>query len=158
MWEVDGEKLAVGERSIVIDWEMVGIGIALLELLYCYGLISQLISGSGPQDVAQYLISHASDSDRLKHERTLVEEYYACLTGSPKYWTTATTSEVCSEKYSWEDCWRDYIEGGSERWVWLLALLSGMCPDPMVQYFQDQLASFIISHNITPASIGMPRV
>ena len=58
---------------------------------------------------------------------------------------------------SWEQCWREYVSGGVERWVWLLALLASMCPPAMTQYFQDQLAAFVRDHGVGPESIGMPR-
>jgi len=60
--------------------------------------------------------------------------------------------------YTWEECWDEYIAGGCERWVWLLALISGMCPDALTQYFHDQLAAFMTDHKVSAESIGMPRV
>lgn len=115
-------------KSVLLDWEVVGVG-------------------SGPQDLAQYLISHMEPSVRRSCERELVETYYKEL---------IVGDQVAD--YSFEECWSDYRHGGLERWVWLLALLSTMCPDSMNQYFQDQVAAFMLDHNITPENIGMPRV
>ena len=119
-------------RSMFIDWEMVGLG-------------------SGPQDVAQYLISHTTPVLRKTEEERLVREYYHTL-------TEETQGRVNSETYTFEQCWADYKSGGSERWVWLLAVLSSMCPDKMNQYFHDQFLAFLQDHEITVDTIGMPRV
>jgi hypothetical protein len=45
-----------------------------------------------------------------------------------------------------------------ERWVWLLALLTGLRPENMVQYYQDKLAGFIIDLEISPDNISMPSI
>jgi thiamine kinase-like enzyme len=114
-------------RLVFLDFENVGIG-------------------SGPQDCAQFLISHMNPLVRAECEKNLMKSYYEELT------------QGVNLGYSWEQCWSDYISGGAERWIWLLCILSTMCPDNMVQYFHDQTASFIKDHNITPKTIGMPRV
>ena len=89
---------------------------------------------------------------RREVEHKLVEKYYAELTGG-KYENGPTSSN-----YTWEMCWREYIHGGAERWVWLLAFLATLCPDKMTQYFHDQLLAFMLDHNITAENVGMPRV
>jgi len=115
----------------VLDWEVVGIG-------------------SGPQDIAQYLISHMNPKERLQYEDELISLYYN------------TFIVHCDEKfksvYSLDKCKEDFVMGGVCRWVWFLAILSVMCPDQMVQYFHDQVLAFMIDHNITPDNIAMPRV
>jgi hypothetical protein len=118
-----------GDHVVLLDFEVVGIG-------------------SGPQDLSQFLISHMAPEQRRGCEERLVREYYRVL----------TSSGVDAAQYPWDECWADYVSGGSERWVWLLGLLTGMCPANMVQYWHDQLLAFIQDHQITPASIGMPRV
>lgn len=140
MWRAgkDGQS----GHPLLLDWEVVGFG-------------------SGPQDIAQFLISHASPADRRAHEDRLVREYYACLTGAaPQYWAghRGEAKFVDAVEYPWEQCWADYVSGGTERWVWLFAYLTGLCPDAMNQYFHDQLAAFVEDHGVTPESIGMPRV
>lgn len=132
MW-VWGDDLAARSdgKSVLLDWEMVGVG-------------------SGPQDLAQYLISHMDPVLRRDHEHDLVTAYYQELVAT-------TTGEAIAAEYSFADCWKDY-QSGLERWVWLLAVLSTMCPDNMIQYFQNQVAAFIHDHNIGPDTIGMPRV
>eukprot|EP01034_Spumella_vulgaris_P024503 gene24503-30857_t len=131
-WGADGKE---GE-PVILDWEVVGLG-------------------SGPQDLAQYLISHASPADRRAHEEALVRDYYSVL-------TTAAEGEdrkvVDAAQYTFEQCWKDYVSGGTERWVWLFAYLTGLCPDNMNQYFHDQLSAFMVDHGVTPENIGMPRV
>jgi len=115
-------------RIVFLDWEAVGVG-------------------SGPQDCAQFLISHMNPHVRAECEEKLMKGYYEEL-----------TLDVDLGCYSWEQCWKDYVDGGAERWIWLLCILSSMCPNNMVQYFHDQTAAFIKHHKITPSSIGMPRV
>lgn len=119
----------------LLDWEVIGVG-------------------SGPQDIAQFLISHMDAPTRKQHEHELIQYYYDAL-------IQAGGGKVCDMKgktYSLADCKEEYIRGGSERWIWLLALISNMCPDSMVQYFHDQLTSFIRMHGVTASSIGQPRV
>lgn len=115
---------------VLLDWEVVGLG-------------------SGAQDVGQYVISHMSPPTRRECEEPLMRLYYSQLVS---YGTVST------EEYPWEKCWGEYVAGGTERWVWLLALLSQMCPDPMVQYFHDQVEAFVQDHNVTAATVGMPRL
>lgn len=117
----------VANRLILLDWEVIGFG-------------------NGPQDLAQYVISHMAPSVRKACEEGLVRDYYATLTAG------GVTG------YTWEECWSDYKRGGSERWMWLMGLLSQLCPPVMNQFFQDQVAAFLHDHNITPENIGMPRV
>lgn len=125
---------------VLLDFEVVGLG-------------------SGAQDLAQYLISHACAADRRAHEEELLQDYYAHLTGTGSCANTGSgNSFVNPAEYSYEQCKKDYVEGGVCRWVWLLALLSGMCPDPLTQYFHDQVLDFLVDHNVTPENIAMPRV
>jgi hypothetical protein len=115
---------------ILLDWEVVGIG-------------------SGPQDLAQYLISHMNYKTREGCERALLRRYWDEL------------KEKGGEKlsnYTFENCNKDYIDGGIGRWVWLLSLLTSICPDNITQYFHDQVLHFINTHEITPENIVMPRV
>jgi hypothetical protein len=86
---------------------------------------------------------------RRQGERARVEAYHAAL---------ARASPAAAAEYSREDAWRDYVWGGAERWVWLLALLSGLCAPPAVQYFHDQLLAFCEDHGVTAEAVGMPRV
>ncbi len=124
-------------RSLLLDWEMVALG-------------------SGPQDVGQYLISHMNPATRREEEESLVRGYYHLL-----------TAEECDDEqmkgkpvldYTFEDCWRDYVFGGAERWLWFVPFLAVYGSDPMTQYFQDQTAAFLKDHHVTPDNIGMPRV
>eukprot|EP01033_Poteriospumella_lacustris_P012888 gene12888-9219_t len=124
------EGAAVRGTSVFVDWQVVGIG-------------------SGPQDMAQYIISHTSPTDRRLIERELVLAYHKEL----------TTGEGLPEDlraYSFEQCWKDYVRGGTQRWVWLFCLITSICPAIVSQYFHDQLAAFLEDHGVTPENIGMP--
>lgn len=116
-------------RLVLLDFEVVGIG-------------------SGPQDLSQFLISHMAPAVRRKCEASLVREYYDAL----------VQNGIDRSSYSWDACWHEYKMGGFERWVWLLALLTTMCPADMVQYWHDQMLAYMQDHSITPDNIGMPRV
>ncbi|KAI9224609.1 kinase-like domain-containing protein [Blastocladiella britannica] len=116
-------------RLVLLDFEVVGVG-------------------SGPQDVGQFVVSHMSPLDRRAAEQKLVRGYYdAVINGG-----------VDPVTFPWSECWREYGLGGTERWVWLLSLLTTMCPANMVQFFHDQVLAFMVDHGISAENIGMPRV
>jgi hypothetical protein len=123
-------------RLVLIDWEVVGVG-------------------SGPQDLAQYLISHTPPEERRATELGLVREYYAALLGD----LASRDGGSCID-YPWEECWKDYVTGGVGRWVWLLVYIACMptVPAEAVQYFHDQLLAFVSDHAVNPATVSMPRV
>ena len=116
------------DRLFILDWEVVGVG-------------------SGPQDLGQFVISHTDPKERRLYEHKVVRNYYDALIECNK-----------SVTYSYEECFAEYVKGGAERWVWLLALLSTMCPANMNNYFQAQVKEFLIDHHIDASNIGMPRV
>jgi hypothetical protein len=118
-------------RVALLDWEAVRLG------------------AGGAQELGQYVISHMAPAARRAGERARVEAYHAAL---------ARASARAAAEYSAEEAWRDYVWGGAERWVWLLALLAGLCEAPAVQYFHDQLLAFCEDHGVTPEAVGMPRV
>lgn len=119
---------------VLLDWEVVGLG-------------------SGSQDLGQYFISHMTPRERRDCEEHMLRLYYSqLLSYGSVSWLKG------KNKYTWEQCWDEYVSGGAERWVFLLAVLSATSPDDMVQYFHDQLKSFVSDHEVTPESIGMPRL
>jgi thiamine kinase-like enzyme len=124
MWKPSTSQL------YILDWEMVGVG-------------------NGPQEISQYLISHANPAYRREHEDHFIKVYYDALIAGGK---------LTSDDFSIEQCKQEYVNGGVARWVWFLALLAIICPDPMVQYFHDQVLAFIVDHHINPENIEMPRV
>lgn len=128
MWK-SGNGGDVADSLVLLDWEAVG-------------------AGSGPQDLAQYVISHMYPAERRAWESDLLAAYHESL----------VAGGVNGEEYTLEKCRADYVAGGVGRWVWLLALLTSMCPDDWVQFFHDQLAAFIEDHGVTPENIVMPRV
>ncbi|KAJ3408982.1 hypothetical protein HDU80_003638 [Chytriomyces hyalinus] len=128
MWKFgkDGED---EDSLIILDWEVVGFG-------------------SGPQDCAQYLISHMYPHEQRMWEGELIQAYHSML----------VQSGVDQSTYPLDHCKKDFVSGGIARWVWLFAHLAAKCPDDWVKYFHDQLAAFIEDHHITPDNIEMPRV
>lgn len=123
------------DSVVLLDWENVGIG-------------------SGPQDLAQYMISHTNKTIRKKLETELLGEYYEILTTTPKY-------KVSTTEFPYEMCQREFIFGGAERWIWLLAVIMNMqMPDVAKQFFHDIVSAFLDDYKdvITLETIGMPRL
>jgi hypothetical protein len=114
---------------ILLDWPMAGLG-------------------SGPQDLAQYLISHVPQHERQVMEPELLTLYHQVL---QQYERVPST-------YTYEQCYLDYQQGGIGRWLWLLSLLTSMCPDSVMKYFHDQVLGFIVDHQFTAENIPMMRV
>lgn len=118
-----------GHHLVLLDWEVVGIG-------------------CGAQDLGQLFISHVDPAKRREVEHIAVRKYYDDL----------IALGVPASDYSWEKCWSDYVAGGIERWIWLIALMSnGFVPDKMMVYFNAQFGEFARDHGVTPENVGMPR-
>lgn len=115
---------------VLVDWQVVGLG-------------------SGPQDIAQFLISHMTPCERRACEDRLLRAYYEEL---------VSVKASIAETYSYEDCKRDYVAGGIGRWVWLLMVITVVCPPSMTKYFHDQTLAFALDNGVTPESVPMPRV
>ena len=125
-------------RLVLIDWEMVGVG-------------------SGPQDIAQYAISHMAPAARRAAELRLVRAYHDALTDA----LAGAGAGAGGPGLSWEECWAEYVAGGVGKWVWLLSYIAspGMgVPAAAVRYFQGQLLAFAADHGVTPDNVPMPRV
>jgi len=135
-----GSEAGVGSAPggpVMLDFELVGLG-------------------NGPQDLAQYLISHMEPAARRVHEEALLQDYYAHLTGTGEACTG--TKHVDPATYSYAQCKEDFVAGGTGRWLWFMPVLDSMCPDKMTQYFHDQTAAFLKDHGVTPENVPMPRV
>ena len=105
--------------------------------------------GSGPQDLAQFMISHMVPAERRACERQLLHEYADSLVAAAPAPAAAAAYEAVA---------REYAAGGAERWVWLLALLAGLCPLDMLAFWAAQLDAFCEDWGITTETVGMPRV
>ena len=119
------------EEVLLVDWEAVGLG-------------------SGPQELGQFMISHAQPELRASIEKDAVAAYYAELKAlNPLIGMT------------FEQCWNEYIMGGLGRWLFFLPF-DGFSDDKQgqknSQFFADQVLAFIKDHGVTPDSIPMPRV
>ena len=110
----------------LVDFEMVGVG-------------------SGPQELAQYLISNMEPAVRRKCESTLIREYYDEL----------LLNGVIN--YSWEECWREYQIGGVGRWLWFLCYFSSSNMTGYFDFFQAQVLAFMQDHKLQPEDIGQLR-
>lgn len=113
---------APGQASLImLDWE-------------------QLHIGNGAREVAQALISHASPALRREVEDAMIDEYHKVL--------VEAVGEPASE-YTREACYEEYVYHGAGWWMTLLLTLSSMCPPPWVQYFHDQVHTFLADHKVT---------
>jgi hypothetical protein len=136
---VNGGNNGDGENSqgmsLFLDWEMVAVG-------------------SGPQDLAQYFISHIPGEKRREMEDILLHEYYQALTSNE----SIGGKFVNPENYSYEEMLNEFAHGGAEKWIWLITVCAEVFNDQMLQYFQDQMADFFKDHGLNEHNIGMPRV
>lgn len=108
-----------GPKIYLLDWSEVGVFCPFTEL-------------------AQFIISHATIDLRRKHEKQLFRAYYERLA-------------VPADVFPFEDCWERYKAGGIERWMQMLVMLamfslSGMLPESAIQWFHDQVLSFVDDH------------
>ena len=131
----------------IVDWEQVGIG-------------------SGAQDLAQFMISHTTPSDRKTLEIKHLQQYYSDLCANHlKYHGIELTG------YSLDDCFKEFVFGGLERWIWLLVFICGMpsIPPPVAQTFHKAVSQFYHDYSsptegfdsgiiVNIDTIGMPRV
>mmetsp|Transcript_60852 Transcript_60852/g.70644 ORF Transcript_60852/g.70644 Transcript_60852/m.70644 type:complete len:438 (+) Transcript_60852:74-1387(+) len=107
--------------------------------------------GSGPQDLGQYMISHSRPELRRQYEAAALSAY------------TSTLNEVIQinqpgvPRVSIEDITKEYVEGGLCRWAWLFPVCCSVCPPSALQYFHDQMLSFMTDHSVEPTSVGMMR-
>jgi hypothetical protein len=127
------QSLSDEQRCCFLDWEMVGLG-------------------SGPQELGQFLISHATLAWRRTHEKALVEAYHATLNE-----TLQRNDRTNGEEYPFGQCWEEYVFGGFGKWMWFLPLLITWSPEPMSEYFASKMDDFASDHNITPENIQMLR-
>lgn len=102
--------------------------------------------GSAAQDLGQYVISNMEPSARRECEHRVVREYYDELVAAGV------------ENYSFEECWREYQVGGTERWLWFLCYFAGT--DAMFEwtrFFHDQVLAFMQDHKLSAADITQVR-
>jgi len=126
----------------LVDWEVVGVG-------------------SGAQDIGQYMMSHMAPTTRRQCEDRLLKIYYDKLQAtiaSREVDSADVEPDGCRGDYTFEKCKREYVYGGVERWMFLLIILAGMCPNNMQQYFLNQVEAFALDHGVTAKSIGMSRL
>lgn len=132
-----GEKDHVGPdglpRLFIIDYELTSIG-------------------CGPQDLAQWVISHLDPILREQHEEKLLECYYTALKHAWKAQFGEEQMDIYAAQYTLDDVKTDYIYGAG-KWLWLLAVCVPFCDgisDSMYQHFVSQLSAFCTHFNIRP--------
>jgi thiamine kinase-like enzyme len=119
-------------KLTLLDFEVVGIDI-------------------GAVDVGQFMISHLAPDDRRLYENTVLNHYYKSLISN-------MSSEEDAEKYTQEQCYSDYVRGGSEKWIFYVIILSQMVPASIMQTFHDSVLDFLVTHEVTVENVGCPRL
>ncbi|KAF9962310.1 hypothetical protein BGZ72_007363 [Mortierella alpina] len=87
-------------------------------------------------DLGQTVISDVAIPVFQAHARTALKKYWERL---------IELGAVKTEDYPFETCWKAFLRGGVEKWIWMFAILCsypGM-PGSLVQYLHDQLLAFI---------------
>ena len=125
----DGKRSDI-DRCCFLDWEMVGVG-------------------SGSQELGQFMISHPTSVFRREHEQAAVRAYYDHL-------VTVMPADDAS-RYTFEQCWQEYVFGGLGKWLWFMPILADMLPVPVVDYFAEKVLDFCHDHGITVDNVPMPR-
>lgn len=119
---------------VMLDFEVIGVG-------------------SGAQDLGQFMISHPNRADRKRMEAVVLPAYAERLA---KRVSEKAAAGAGVKAPSLEEIKAEYAVGGMGRWVWLFAILCGMCPAPMVHYFHKQVLEFAEDHGLFGQDI-LPR-
>ncbi|ORZ14302.1 hypothetical protein BCR41DRAFT_354641 [Lobosporangium transversale] len=87
-------------------------------------------------DLGQTVISDMAIPIFQEHARPALKKYWERL---------VQLGVVKPTEYTFETCWRSFLRGGIEKWLWMFGILSSYpgLPAPGVQYFHDQLLAFI---------------
>jgi len=126
-----GNVLRLEDGSIkFVDWEMVALG-------------------SGPKDVAQFLISHPSPALRRAEEKGLVDGYIATL-------REGLAANGVPEVPTSDELWQMYRDGVAW-WLSMLVIMLPYTPVPMSRFFHDQVAAFLHDHIPDPANAPVLR-
>lgn len=123
--EANGDNQS--ERVVLLDWEAFGFG-------------------TGPQEIAQAMISHSHPARRRQYEDRVLRAYYDTISSR-----NGDVQEF-QRAYPYEKYVDDYCYAGIGRWLWLLGVTTMLCPPAMVQYFQDQISAFVSDHHIRTKS------
>mmetsp|Transcript_3475 Transcript_3475/g.5966 ORF Transcript_3475/g.5966 Transcript_3475/m.5966 type:complete len:390 (+) Transcript_3475:174-1343(+) len=127
MLYLPGNENRTGDLRIV-DWEAVTLG-------------------SGPRDIGQYMLSHASPEFRRSCEKGLVEAYWEALrAASPGSVAPMTLSE----------CWASYKRNGIARWITLLIMMQPIVPADALTFFYGQVTPFLRDHFPQPSDTPQP--
>lgn len=124
---------------LVVDWEVVGVG-------------------SGPQDIGQFLISHAETQEAIDMLDNVATVYRETLLSTLEAFNN--DKDQIPSVPSIEIIKREMVYGGIERWVWLFGYMAGWeesMPWLYMQYFHDQMQGWIVANYVTAKSVGMPR-
>lgn len=127
MWMPSEPGVPDHGRVKFLDWEVVGVG-------------------SGPQDLGQFLLSHAEPQFRQAHDKRLVRAYFdELLLANPAI------------EMTFEECWSEYTFGGAARFLWFSGFGAKFWPPKMASFFCNQTLSFLHDYGITAENVPQPR-
>lgn len=135
----DGDGKNLKSKVFLIDYEVISIG-------------------QGPQDLAQWMISHVHPETRLANEQELLMVYRNALI---EVWTKVHGADKAQEferNYPHEKLIGDYIAGGG-KWIWLIAICVSSLDsisDVLYQHFIDQLTHFFQTFDVQIAKGNVP--
>jgi hypothetical protein len=115
------------DRPIMFDWSEVG-------------------PWEPTTDLAQMMISDVNTSITIAHSKSLIRTY----------WQTLIDNGISDKEYTWETCWNAFCRGGAERWIFVFSVLADFpLPGKAIQYFHDQLFTFLATHCLNQESFEL---
>lgn len=115
--------------------------------------------GAGPQDLAQWMISHVNPVTRKENEMELLGIYYQTLQTVWKEVFGEAKAEEFKSAYPFSMVLEDYINGVG-KWIWLLCVCAGLTegiPDHLYQHFIDQMTDFLQTFDVSIEKGNVPE-
>ncbi len=139
----------------------------MVEYYYSEGLLSKRVLrrvgvGNGPTELAYSVILHVEPADRRRVEEQMLRHYYEVLTGDGGGGEDGMGGErrgPTKEEYPFDTFKKEYVMGGAERMLWLLAFMtaSPTISHAWLQAYHGHVAAFLSDHGVTRDTIGVAR-
>lgn len=104
--------------------------------------------GSGPMDLAVFMVVRSDPVWRRKYEKEIVEAYYEALIEKG-----AEHGRVTRETYPIEKCWKDYALYGFAKLMMYITQLPSALGHHVIDDLEKSVNSFIEDHGITPENV-----
>lgn len=105
--------------------------------------------GSGPMDIAVWLLMRIDVKWLRKYEKEIVELYYETLIEFGAKFGTS----VSRETYPIEQCWKDYAIEGAGRMSFYIPQMCGF-GQHVTADMEKTLKDFIERHGVTPENVA----